>query len=382
MRRLTITPRAGWQGIVESQGLVFHTAGGVPYWDESVCYAFTPREIEVLEAATAELQRLCLAAGQHIIDENHFAEMAIPEEAARLVRDTWEKEPPALYGRFDLAYMGGESPPKLLEYNADTPTSLLEASVIQWHWMKDVFPDSDQFNSIHERLLDKWKELKAYLRPGPVHFACVKDSAEDFMTVSYLRDLAEQAGFETAFLNVEDIGWNPVRMRFADLEGSDITSIFKLYPWEWMVREDFAQYLSFVSDKMDWMEPAWKMMWSNKAILPILWELFPDHPNLLPCSRRAPRDPLNYVKKPILSREGANVTIIREGRTPVVVAGTYGAEGFIYQDVAELPDYDGHTPVIGSWVIDGEPGGMGVREADGPVTNNLSRFVPHFICSG
>jgi glutathionylspermidine synthase len=379
VRRLTISPRAGWQGIVESQGLVFHTAGGAPYWDESVCYAFTPREAGVLEQATAELQRLCLEAGQHIIDKNRFAEMAIPEEAAKLARDAWEKEPPALYGRFDLAYAGGESPPKLLEYNADTPTSLLEASVIQWHWMKDVFPHADQFNSIHERLLEKWKELGAYLRPGPVHFACVKDSAEDFMTVSYLRDLAEQAGFETAFLNVEDIGWNPLRMRFSDLDGGGIASIFKLYPWEWMVREDFAQYLPYVADKMDWMEPAWKMMWSNKALLPLLWELFPDHPNLLPCSRRAPRDPLNYVKKPILSREGANVTIIREGHAPVVVSGTYGAEGFIYQDVAELPDFGGKTPVIGSWVIDGEPGGMGVREADGPVTNNLSRFVPHFI---
>jgi glutathionylspermidine synthase len=36
-----------------------------------------------------------------------------------------------LYGRFDLAYRG-DGPPKLLEYNADTPTALFEAAVVQW----------------------------------------------------------------------------------------------------------------------------------------------------------------------------------------------------------------------------------------------------------
>ena len=48
----------------------------------------------------------------------------------------------------------GKAPPRLLEYNADTPTALLEASVAQWFWLQDCFPTADQFNSIHERLID------------------------------------------------------------------------------------------------------------------------------------------------------------------------------------------------------------------------------------
>lgn len=382
MRRVTLTPRTGWQATVESQGFVFHTANDVPYWDESICYVFTSGEIDTLESATAELQRLCLEAGQHIIDRNLFAKLGIAPEAAEMVRQAWDKEPPALYGRFDLAFRGGGEPPKLLEYNADTPTSLLEASVIQWFWMKDVFPAADQFNSIHERLLDKWKELRAFLRPGPVHFSCVRDSAEDFMTVAYLRDLAAQAGFETAFLFMDELGWNPLRMRFADLEGNDVASIFKLYPWEWMIQEEFAQYLPHSMSSVDWIEPIWKMLWSNKGILPILWELFPGHPNLLPASFRGPVDPLNYVKKPLFSREGANVTVEREGVPAVQVSGTYGAEGFIWQDYTELPEFQGNRPVIGSWVVDGEPAGIGIRETRGLVTDNLSRFVPHVIGGG
>ena len=80
--------------------------------------------------------------------------MGIPEAANERIRETWRVEPPALYGRMDLAYNGYEL--KLLEYNADTPTALVESAVAQWYWLKAVFPEADQFNSIHEHLVAKW----------------------------------------------------------------------------------------------------------------------------------------------------------------------------------------------------------------------------------
>lgn len=376
---MTIAPRPGWRNTVESQGLIFHTANGQPYWDESACYVFTPGEIDRLESATAELQRLYMEAGQYVLDHDRLPEMAIPDRAARLVRDTWESEPPSLYGRFDLAFTGGDEPPKLLEYNADTPTSLLEASVIQWFWMRDVFANADQFNSLHERLLDKWRELVPYLPGKAAHFACVRDSAEDFMTVSYLRDLAEQAGLRTSFLHMDEIGWNDGLARFEDPHGLAMSTIFKLYPWEWMIREEFAPHLDANPQATRWIEPAWKMLWSNKAMLPILWELFPDHPNLLPSFFSAPRDPLNHVRKPIFSREGADVTVVRNGHARRSPTRGYGAEGFIYQDLAPLPSFSGNVPVLGSWVVDHAPAGMGIRESRDLVTDDFSRFVPHVI---
>jgi glutathionylspermidine synthase len=70
-----------------------------------------------------------------------------------LIREAWAAQPPSLYGRFDLAW-SGTGPPKLLEYNADTPTSLVEAAVAQWYWLEQVHPGGDQFNSLHERLVE------------------------------------------------------------------------------------------------------------------------------------------------------------------------------------------------------------------------------------
>ena len=144
MQRITLTPRENWQQKVESVGLTFHTPEGqngkanrTPYWDESAAYSFTAAEIDTLEAAGNKLQEMCLAAAQHIIDEKRYAELDIPDVAIEAIEWAWNNEPPALYGRFDISWAGAKSghPPKLLEYNADTPTSLLEAAVIQWNWL-------------------------------------------------------------------------------------------------------------------------------------------------------------------------------------------------------------------------------------------------------
>jgi glutathionylspermidine synthase len=379
MKRVTIKPRPDWEKKVETVGLIYHHTEGRPYWNESAYYSFRAPEIERFESATNELHEMCLKAAQHIIDNNRFTELAIPEAAIPIIKQAWEDEPPALYGRFDLAYDGEQL--KLLEYNADTPTALLEASVAQWYWLQDLFPRLDQFNSIHEKLLAKWQELKPYVAKS-VHFAYLEppdvENSEDLMTVSYLMDVASQAGFETILLRIDDIGWDPTQNCFVDLDNRPIRSLFKLYPWEWLLHDQFAAELLANYTFTQWIEPIWKMLLSNKGILPILWELFPGHPNLLEAHFHDPKKLTDYVKKPLLSREGANLTI-RRGSSVHESTGPYGVEGFVYQAVARIANCNGAFPVIGSWLIDGVAAGMGIRESSKPVTDNLSCFVPHLF---
>src|SRR5450755_4878594 len=161
MRRIAAAPRVDWQKKVEEAGLIWHS-GEEPYWDESAFYEFTAKEVDILEAATNELEKMTLAAAQFAIDHALYSKMGIPDAAIPLIESSWEAEPPSLYGRFDLSY-DGVNPPKLLEYNADTPTALLEAAVVQWYWLQDLFPQADQWNSIHEKLIAKWKDLKDYV---------------------------------------------------------------------------------------------------------------------------------------------------------------------------------------------------------------------------
>jgi glutathionylspermidine synthase len=366
-------PRIDWPAKVEELGFLFHSIDGV-YWDERACYRFSAAEIDTLEEATAELQERSLEAVERVVAKGDYGRFRIPEPFHALIERSWKDGDKSLYGRFDLSW-DGNGEPKMLEYNADTPTALLEASVVQWYWLKDVYPQHDQFNSIHEKLIARWKDMRGELpADARVYFSCDCGSAEDQGNLDYLRDTAIQAELEAIPIDIADIGWDGAR--FVDLEARAMSALFKLYPWEWMVREEFGANL--LKGTMRVIEPPWKMLLSNKAILPILWEMFPQHPNLLAASFEPGRFATDFVKKPIYSREGANVSI-NAGGAVVEAPGDYGAEGFIWQEYKELARFGANYTVIGSWIVGGEPAGIGIREDESPITKNTSRFVPHYF---
>ena len=86
MRRTPIAPRPNWQARVEALGLVWHSVDERPYWDESACYRFSGAEIAEIEAATAELYRLFLEAGDHVLANNLLGSFGIPEAAWSAIR--------------------------------------------------------------------------------------------------------------------------------------------------------------------------------------------------------------------------------------------------------------------------------------------------------
>ncbi|MBI3408340.1 MAG: glutathionylspermidine synthase family protein [Planctomycetes bacterium] len=370
MFRYTLEPRPNWQKRVEAQGLMFHTLHGEKYWDESAAYQFTAQEVDNIELATNTLHQMCLDLVQEVIDEKRFDLFFIPEQFRPWIIQSWEASEPSLYGRFDFAY-DGNGPPKMLEYNADTPTGLVEAAVAQWYWLKDIDERGDQFNSIHERLINAWKGIRARW-DLPVHFAALGGVPEDYITVEYLRDTAIQAGFETKYLDVEQIGWSDAMVRFVDMSGNPIRTLFKLYPWEWMLREGFGPRIP--TSRTHFLEPPWKMLLSCKSILPLLYEKYPDSPFLLPAWFEPPR--CDHVRKPLHAREGSNIQVVQGGQVRMETGGPY--EGpYIYQQFAPLRSFDDRYAILGSWVVDGVSCGMGVREDDTPITTNLSRFIPH-----
>lgn len=385
MRRIPIDPRSDWEQRAESVGFVWHHADGRRYWDERAYYALSLAQVEDhLETATEDLHRLCLELVNEAVGSDALmARLAIPEDVRDYVAWSWREREPSLYGRFDFAY-DGSAPPKLYEYNADTPTSLYEASVFQWLWLEDRIADgslpsdADQFNSLHERLTQRFRDI--YPKGGFVHFASVPDFAEDRQTVKYLEDVAAQAGLEPKFVPIEEIGVN-ADGRFIDQDDYLIGAIFKLHAWEQAFREPYAKHLA--TGRARFIEPAWKSLLSNKGLLALLWERHPDHPNLLPAffddDPRADSLGSSFVRKPLFSREGANVELSDRGRRATVLDQGYGTEGFVRQALCPPPKFDGNFAVVGSWVIGEEAAGIGIREDRGRITRDRSRFVPHAI---
>jgi len=373
MRRIHAEPRPQWRQDVEELGFTYHTIDGEPYWDEAGWYEFSMSEIEEIELATNNLHEMCLKAVQVVIDDDRFDEFQIPPAFRDWIRTSWDHDEPTLYGRFDLAW-DGRSAPKMLEYNADTPTGLFEAAVVQWNWLEAVHPRCDQFNSIHERLIARWADWMQDDETR-ISFAATDGHEEDFGNVTYLRDTATQAGITTEYLPMSAIGFDPRRNSFVNSENIPIDCLFKLYPWEWMLQESFAPRLLTASTR--WIEPPWKMLLSNKALLVVLWEMFPHSDYLLPASWQ----PLSgdYVRKPILAREGSNIQMVQRGRTVRETDGPYANQPAIYQKYHPLLQSGESFAVLGSWIVGDTACGLGIREDLNPITHDLSRFIPHLI---
>jgi glutathionylspermidine synthase len=384
MQRIPVAERDEWRKTAREHGFEFHSIDGDAYWDESAYYRFTLGEIEDdLEGPVEEIEKMCFALVERAVNDGEVLHrLAIPEPFWDHVAETWRRRDRNLYGRVDFSY-DGHGPAKLLEYNADTPTTLYESSIFQWTWLEQamergLIPQGcDQFNSLHERLIEA---LGRFGIEGTLHLASARDSVEDKGTVEYIEDCARQAGLDTRFLHMEDIGIDG-EGRFTDLDDRLITTLFKLYPWEWIMAEDFGRYVPASGARL--IEPAWKAILSNKGLLALLWEMFEGHPNLLPAyfaaDPRAETLGSSYVRKPLLSREGSNVEIVRDGGRVLTKGGPYGAEGHVVQAFHPLAEFDGNYPMLGCWLVASRAAGLCVREDRSLVTSDDARFVPHVI---
>lgn len=385
MQRISLPERPDWRAEAERLGFTFADMYGEPYWDETSAYSFTLQQVEEgIEDPCTALHAMCReAVGEIVGSERLMGRMGLPREHWDLVAQSWRDGEPELYGRFDLAY-DGAGPAKMLEYNADTPTSLYESASFQWLWFEQqlearILPQgADQFNGIHEALVAR---LAGMFAPDTnLHFAAIEGAPEDYATVETMAWAAREAGLGAHYTDLQKIGVT-AQGQFTDAEDRVIGALFKLYPWEDLLRDPFAAQIA--GSHCRFLEPPWKALVSNKAILPVLWQMFPGHPNLLEAhfldeagALRAGR----HVVKPIFSREGQSVTIY-DGASVIEAATARDYDGHpkIVQAYHPLPVMGGMRPVVGAWVVGETCVGMGMREDASRITQDLSRFKPHFI---
>lgn len=466
-RRYEGTVRPDWKQTITDQGLTYWPTilpdGTVrSYWREGPHYAFGTAEIEQMYEDAKTLMDMFVMAGDYILAHPEIMDkMQIPVWARPRIKESWDRldasgkavEWGSVYGRIDAVYGGNKhldlasndnrdwldpslARIRLYEFNADTPTSLLEAAIVQWTWFEQTKQGDDQWNNVYEMLVDAWKRnmehIEATLGHKPmVYFACTWEdnllpeladlhpengkvdlelgthSYEDLQNLRVLMKACEDAGYKTEWRYIQEIH-QAEDGRFYDgrVPGADkphLDVVFKLYPWEFMVNEQFGlaafeDTANFGKRSFDgtaytggtlWIEPPYKMLWSNKGILPVLWMLFGDDPEksqlLIPAyfDGEQPDDMYSYIRKPIFGREGASVQIVEHGKVTLETPGVYGTEGYIVQQYCPPPNFPGYDgpnhPTLGIWYVDGEPAGLGIRESETVIADNLSYFVPHVI---
>lgn len=392
MERIVSTPREDHLNIVHSQGLIYSKSilennESYYYWNENSYYSFKEEEIDLIENTTRKLHDMSIEAVEFLIEENKKKEspwkcLNIPEYSIEYAEESFKRDDPTLYGRFDLLYNGDDNP-KMLEYNGDTPTGLIETSICQLKWIQEVFPQKGQYNMLHDALIERWKEILSNTKINSIHFAHTAEdpTGEDLMNTAYLRDCAEQAGWNTYGVEMSDIGINE-NGEFLGLFDEKIENIFKLYPWEDLFHEEYGEIISLLKTQ-GWIEPAWKTFISTKILLAALWHIYPNNELLLPAYVNNPNGMKEYVQKPLWGREGDNI-ILHTDSHHIEREGRYGDEGYVYQQYKEIKNFPGEDfknnhPIIGSWIVGEDPVGIGIRESDGPITDFYCRFVPHII---
>lgn len=370
MKRNQITKRNNWQEICEKEGFSFHTPEGKPYWIEGANYSFTREEIEYIKYATNTLYNMCLNVVNYVVNNPEYLfHLKIPESAHKFVINSWKNKDVELYSRFDLM-RDSSGNIKMAEINGQTPQSILEAGRIQKTWAKSF--GFKQFNDISENMFVAFKDLKI----NSLHFTCVPDEVEDRECVKYLQDCSF---INNKFIYINDIGWDG--SNFLDLENKVIKELFLLYPFEWLTGEEFFNNITFNNFKP--INPWWTYILSSKGILPLLWEMYPDSEFLLPSFWNIPESHKNkkIVKKSLYGREGSNISIVENAQ---IIETSYDNNytnifGEIYQEYFEIETFDEYTPIIGSWIVNSESCGIGIREDKNKITTVNGHFVPHII---
>jgi glutathionylspermidine synthase len=352
----------------------------------------TETERDAYYNAANELYELFCAAAEHVIQHNLFDKLDIPKNLIELIKITWEDDRHLhLFGRFDFAGGVDGLPIKVMEFNADTPSSLPETAIIQWAQAKaNNLNEENQFNFVYDSLIDNFVRLRdenADLIPRLL-VSTMSNAPEDDANVSVICEAAREAGFEVFFNYMEDVTFSENEGIFAKIEEryERCDFWFKLVPWEYIGQEEpeLASLLTTIVKKRlaIVINPAYTLLFQSKGILKYLWDLYPNHPLLLATFFEKPKHSSGFVKKAMLGREGANVSIYNSnGETEEATTGEYGEQKMVYQNLAKLNSddfpYFYQAGVFFAW----EGCGLGFRRNASKIIDNAAHFLGHYIAN-
>ncbi|MDQ7044561.1 MAG: glutathionylspermidine synthase family protein [Sulfurimonas sp.] len=377
---------------LEELGFSWHTdADGSKYVSDSLVKV-TAEEAEAYFTAGNEIYDMYVQAAEHVIENDLFFDLGIPFNLVETIKKSWENDVHwHIYGRFDLSGGIDGQAIKLIEFNADTPTSLFETSLLQWALLKDNDMDEDkQFNTVYEAIKNNFKRLVALFDDvenfeerydgWKILFSCVAGNDEEEATTKLLQQIATDAGFNTSFEYLENTHFDENGIYDADENKYEYW--FKLYPWEDIAHDEpeLATTLTNImhSQEAIILNPAYTLLFQSKGMLKILYDLFPESPYLLNTSYE-PLEGVKQVEKTVFGREGANTAIVdANGALVEKTDGPYDNYKKVYQEYVDfLKDAEGSKYQAGVFFAY-EACGLSFRKG-GEIMDNMSKFVGHVI---
>ena len=378
--------------ILEELGFTWHTdVDGSKYVSDELIQ-ISQDDAEAYYTATNEIYDMYVEAAEYVIENDLFFELGIPFNLIDIIKKSWENDVHwHIYGRFDLAGGIDGKPIKLIEFNADTPTSLFETALLQWALLKENNMDEEkQFNNVYEAIRENFKRLITLFDDTELFderydgwkilFSSIEGNDEEEATIRLLQQIATDAGFNTSFEYLQNVKFDEDGI--FDGDENQYEYWFKLYPWEDIAHDEpeLATTLTTIMENQTAiiLNPAYTLLFQSKDMLKILSDLFPDSPYLLKTSFE-PLDGVKQVEKTVFGREGANTKIIdADGNALEQTDGPYDNYKKVYQEYVEFSkDEKGNKYQAGVFFAY-EACGLSFRKGH-EIMDNMSKFVGHYI---
>lgn len=363
-------------------------------------YALSRSAERELRLATNDLHAKFLYATDWVLRDDALLErFNLPPAVWPKIRKSWSnRRNQMIAGRFDFAVSAGGI--KLYEYNADSASCVMECGKVQGKWARhfDVEEGRDPGGELFAQLVQAWRGSGV---DDVLHIMQDRDLEETYHAL-FMKSALEAAGIRCKILHgIDGLSWGRAGA-VLDPDGVEIQWVWKTWAWETALdqiraecEEDERKLHEYrfdqvrqaaprlvdvlLRDRVMVFEPLWTLIPSNKAILPVLWSLFPDCPYLLEThfeltGRLAER---GHVEKPIVGRCGSNVSI-HDPRQGVVDAtgGRFEQQARIYQAWWPLPHLDGQFVQVCTFSVDGWHAGTCLRADTSPVITGASDVPP------
>jgi glutathionylspermidine amidase/synthetase len=367
--------------------------------DQYRYFRLSETALDEIRRATDELHAMFMHATEVVLkDDRLLARFNIPEVLWPRLRLSWSRRRGQMItGRFDFSVSARGV--KVYEYNADSASCHMEAGKVQGRWAAHFgcTEGQDPGAGLPDMLVQAWRGAGV----GTLLHIMYDCDQEEAYHAAFMRSAAEAAGIACRMLRgVEGLGWNAAG-EVVDPDGQPIRWVWKTWSWETALDQlrdecidedrvpiafgpDGARRAPRLADVLlrpdvTVFEPLWTLIPSNKAILPLLWSIFPDHPYLLDSRFEPGADfaPEGYVVKPIVGRCGANISIYAPDDTLLAeTAGQFDDRPQIYQAFFGLPRIEGLNVQVCTFSVDGVYAGACVRVDPSLVITTDSDLLP------
>lgn len=358
---------------------------GEDYFSEELLGIYRS-EVEQLRRISDEAFYIFQRATDKIISEKKLSEIGIPETFHACIEHSWKhkNKQPFLYGRFDINGGLKANYGRIIEFNADTCSTIPET--LLWHplQLEQLKGNPQSFNTLKHDIKDTLSQLKATIgKTQPVFLGTSFGYIEDKENVNCIIDIAYEAGFKPLYSDLEHVIFSDegVYHQIGD-EYEQIDVLFKMVPWDWMFNDEpeLAQILSelIINDKVTVLNPAYTAIWQNKTFLAYITKNFPNSVLAETYLEQTPQL-YSYVKKPVYGRLGENISIEAMGNAEATSKGDFGHQNMVYQKYYPLhKDMEDYYYQIGMFYTN-KASAINLRTQQSQIITDDCEFMSHFI---